>query len=145
LSSCLLEIPDTIQNSMLSELLSQWRLHDKVKYPPSEPILLWAADGRFVAIVDGWDHPFPILLTTVEMVSIITATCASRAMLKSTRSTNPIWRLGPVFGQLGWWNEKTMLVIVGNGAVGRKCEGWSMNSKPADWRGRSFAEGGIWR
>jgi hypothetical protein len=22
------------------------------------------------------------------------------------RSTNPIWRLAPVFGQLGLWNEK---------------------------------------
>jgi hypothetical protein len=50
----------------------------------------------------------------------------------SMRSTNPIWRLAPVFDQLGSWNEKTMLVIVGNGAAGRKCEGWSMNSKRAD-------------
>jgi hypothetical protein len=61
------------------------------------------------------------------------------------RSTNPIWRLAPVFGQLGSWNENTMLVVVGNGAAGRKSDGWSMNLRRADWRGWSFAEAEIWR
>jgi hypothetical protein len=61
------------------------------------------------------------------------------------RSTNPIWRLAPVFGQLGSWNENTTLVVVGNGAAGSKSDGWSMNLKRAGWIGRSFAEAGIWR
>jgi hypothetical protein len=70
---------------------------------------------------------------------------ATPAIHHSMRSTNPIWRLAPVFGQLGSWNEKRTLVIVGNGVAGRKCGGWSMNLKRADWRGRSFAESEIWR
>jgi hypothetical protein len=37
------------------------------------------------------------------------------------RSTSPIWRLAPVFGQLGSWNEKTkpgdikLEVVLGRG------------------------------
>ena len=61
------------------------------------------------------------------------------------RSTNPIWRLAPIFGQLGSCNGKTKLVVVDNGAAGRKSDGWSMNLKRAGWIGRSFAEAGIWR
>ena len=46
-----------------------------------------------------------------------------RRLLKAMRPTNHIWRLSPVSGQLGSCNEKTTLVIVGNGAAGTNCDG----------------------
>lgn len=49
----------TVVDPMLSELLSQWLMHSSVAYPPSEPILLWADSGRFVAINNGWGPPVP--------------------------------------------------------------------------------------
>lgn len=60
-------------------------------------------------------------------------------------STNPIWRLTPVFGQLGSCNGKTKLVVVDNGAAGRKSDGWSMNLKRVAREGRSSAEAVVWR
>ena len=76
-------------------------------------------------------------------------TCESYAytfqLLFGKRSTNPIWRLTPVFGQLGSCNGKTKLVVVDNGAAGRKSDDWSMNLKRAAREGRSSAEAGVWR
>ena len=69
----------------------------------------------------------------------------SQHPLERKRSTNPIWRLARVFGQLGSCNEKTNLLVVGDGAAGRKSDDWSMNLKRADWKGRSSAEAGLWR
>jgi hypothetical protein len=34
--------PDTIPDTILSELLSQRQMHRYLEYPPPEPILLWA-------------------------------------------------------------------------------------------------------
>jgi hypothetical protein len=63
------------------------------------------------------------------------------------RSTNPIWQLASVFGQLGSWNETTKRVVVdedGDGA-GKKSGGWSMNLKGADCKGGSSAKAGALR
>jgi len=59
------------------------------------------------------------------------------------RSTNPIWQLAPVFGQLDSWNENTKLVVGDNGAAGKKSSAWSMNSKQAVRTGRSSVEAAI--
>jgi hypothetical protein len=64
---------------------------------------------------------------------------------ESKRSTNPIWRFTPVFGQLASCNGKTKLVVVDNGEAGRKSDGWSMNLKRAAREGQSSAEAGVWR
>ena len=74
----------------------------------------------------------------------IDVSCRFSENFKCKRSTNPIWRLAPAFGQLDSWNEKTNLVVV-DGAAGRKSDDWSMNLKRADWKGRSSAEAGLWR
>jgi hypothetical protein len=55
-------------------------------------------------------------------------------------SSNPIWRLGPVFALLGSCNKKFKAVVVDDDAAGRKSDGWSMNLKRADWSVRSSAE-----
>lgn len=65
-------------------------------------------------------------------------------ILKRKRSTNPIWRLAPVFGQLGSCNWETNLVIIDAGAAGMKSDGWSMNLKRADRKERSSAEAAVW-
>jgi hypothetical protein len=65
--------------------------------------------------------------------------------LDCKRSTNPIWRFTPVFGQLASCNGKTKLVVVDNGEAGRKSDGWSMNLKRAAREGQSSAEAGVWR
>jgi hypothetical protein len=65
--------------------------------------------------------------------------------LHRKRSTNPIWRFTPVFGQLASCNGKTKLVVVDNGEAGRKSDGWSMNLKRAAREGQSSAEAGVWR
>ena len=44
---------------MLNELLSQWRTHEHVAYPPPQPILLWGDAGRAVGIETRWGPAVP--------------------------------------------------------------------------------------
>jgi REP element-mobilizing transposase RayT len=65
-------------------------------------------------------------------------------LLERKRSSNPIWRLGPVFAQLGSCNKKFRAVVVDDDAAGSKSDGWSMNLKRAAWNVRSSAKAGLW-
>jgi hypothetical protein len=55
-------------------------------------------------------------------------------LFERKHSTNPIWRLAPVFGQLGSCDLKTNLVIIDDGAVG-------IRAKEGQKRDRSNLEG----
>jgi hypothetical protein len=95
-----------------------------------------------------WSYPLPEIVaglrTALYSPLAAVANRWNQSMkIDGKRSTNPIWRRDPFFGQVVSCNRKTKPVVIDNGAAGKKSSAWSMNSKRTDQTGRSFVEGGV--